>query len=1365
VGTEGLPGSAVWRPALGRNWSHEYAERIVIDPDVGTDATVWLLTRWGTFRQFSGLASGTYTSVAPSDEYRTLRRTGSGWELEDLSGTISVFDSNGVWQSTTDRNGNAYEAVYTGSLLTSVAFPDGRSEIFAYTSGRLATITQMGRGTSPPTRTWTLTWSGDDLVRILRPDGTAWRFEYEDTLNPGYITRMYLVPTTGAERVEGAWEYDIWGNVTQTWKGAANFTEAGAVDKWELSYDSPEDPTQTSITDPLGVVSTRTYERDPVSRKPRVTSISGSCSACGASPETTWAYDDSSHPLLPTTVTDGMGTQTVLTYGAHGRVASKTEGANVGSHPYLPRFTEWEYDADYPAFATRIEGPTGASEPVTRIMTMSHDSATGNLEGRTIEGGEATYPTGSFALAIAFEYNAAGRPEAIDPPGYGAADRTTYTYGVPDANGLLPDTRTDPLLGTWEFEYDAYNRRVRAKNPNGAVTDAQYDALDRQTLQIQREDDSSAPGDAPVGTDLATRSFYTPHGDLFCVKSPAGAGTQFDHDSAGRSIQQIRGTAVANPSSTTCLMTIQLRERAIYTLDGAGHRIFEKLQRTTTSTFPDPVTTFDRSTAWEYSTMCHLDKKIEAPGESEEAVTDYAFDCRGNLEAVWDASHPRSSYPSQPSTAYAYDVLNRLESATQPWGGSGGGTATTGYEYDVQDHLVEVTDGEGTVTTYVYSDRDRMTSQVSEVSGTTTYGYNEHGELLEETDARAVTVLRTVDEADRLAFVDYPGNDLDVTYEWGTSAQDCEIGRLVGVTRNSETIGAAYDCFGRRLQDGELSYTYSADGDRLTMSYPGSLMATYTYDRMRRPVSLSIQEGGGSPLGLVLSNPGATYKPFGPLVSLRFDLTTDRNEVRGYDQRYAPTSIRLQATSGSPPAELFGWDYTTNEVGNIEVITQTAPAAVSRTYSYQDWQYYLTEADGPWGFRDWGYDRVGNRLDEGGVPYYVYAENAATTGNTSELSYRYFGFIGSDEYGFDSAGYQTQFTSWRAGQKEAQNNFVFNAAGELSLFDSERSKDISLRYDARGFLSAAFVGAQDLVEATYSSEGILHSHLKTLPSQLAERTNVIYFAGRPIAIWKKVGSGTATLARLVTDHLGTPAASIQQAGTVVDWFGGFEPFGGDWQAGTAQDSLAKGIFLRMPGQWKDAVWSAATYPQEIFYNVHRWYEPQTGRYTSVDPLHSIPILQIETPRSLDPELFSPLYGYAAANPVSYIDPLGLLQYKGCSDEQRSALGGAFDDYCKRAKDDAFKDCMCDKSSIPSGLSRLCGDPALTVRCKPDSGGSCSGNCAWSVPFGRTIRICPGAWNGGTCGPLGCTFMHEMTHQLGHGREKYPQQVEQCLGCP
>src|SRR5262249_26038807 len=100
-----------------------------------------------------------------------------------------------------------------------------------------------------------------------------------------------------------------------------------------------------------------------------------------------------------------------------------------------------------------------------------------------------------------------------------------------------------------------------------------------------------------------------------------------------------------------------------------------------------------------------------------------------------------------PSTAtYTYDNLNRLTRASQPWTT---GTADTQYAYDVQDHLSQVTDAEGNVTTYATGDRDLITQQVSPVSGTTAYLYNEHGQMKSQTDARGVVTARILDALDR----------------------------------------------------------------------------------------------------------------------------------------------------------------------------------------------------------------------------------------------------------------------------------------------------------------------------------------------------------------------------------------------------------------------------------------------------------------------------------------------------------------------------------------------------------------------------------------------------------------------------------------
>ena len=100
-----------------------------------------------------------------------------------------------------------------------------------------------------------------------------------------------------------------------------------------------------------------------------------------------------------------------------------------------------------------------------------------------------------------------------------------------------------------------------------------------------------------------------------------------------------------------------------------------------------------------YSTRCQLDKILQPDG----TITEYAYDCNGNLERVWDANHPSNAQTAPATQTHTYDALNRLRSVEQPWGGADGGSAITVYEYDAQDHLMQVIDAEGNVTGYIYS--------------------------------------------------------------------------------------------------------------------------------------------------------------------------------------------------------------------------------------------------------------------------------------------------------------------------------------------------------------------------------------------------------------------------------------------------------------------------------------------------------------------------------------------------------------------------------------------------------------------------------------------------------------------------------------
>ncbi|NLN12287.1 MAG: RHS repeat protein, partial [Acidobacteria bacterium] len=624
VGNAGFPGAAAWSAALGRNWSHEFAERIVPETP-GDPGTVWLLTRWGTFRKFSGLNDGVYTVRVPSDEYRRLEWTGSGWQLHELDGTLHTFDSSGRWLSTLPRNGHGpgWVGIYNGNALVRVNFPDGRHEEFEYhASGRLRRIIQVGRE-STLSRTWELTWDGDDLERIDRPDGSAWSFGYDSAVHPGYLTRMTLIGAGGGPgRVEGAWEFDSSGNVVRTWKGAESFTDPAAVEKWELAYDDPAQPSQTTVIPPEGTPIVFVYDRDPASPKPRLRTIEGDCPFCGTSPGTIYHYD---HPapnqMRPSKVESArvLGGERLATeydYSAYGRPVRKTEIANNPlAHPDLPRVTEWSYDPLYPALVTEVRGPFVEGTVPTRIVSYQYDPATGDLVGMRQEGQEegADFPPaapGVLDLTTSYTRSSAGQPLTVDPPGYGTDDVTTFLYGVSGANGLLASERSDPLAGTTWFGYDAFNRRTHVTNPNLEETVTAYDALDRVV---------SVTATGPPA--LVTTYHYSPLGDLFCLVLPRGNAIEYVHDGAGRLVAELRGQAVAAPAWPSCLDPGEPRERRLWTLDGAGQRTKEKLQRDEGG--GGDLWVDHAETSWVYQGRCHLEKTIEAPGRPEEAVTEY----------------------------------------------------------------------------------------------------------------------------------------------------------------------------------------------------------------------------------------------------------------------------------------------------------------------------------------------------------------------------------------------------------------------------------------------------------------------------------------------------------------------------------------------------------------------------------------------------------------------------------------------------------------------------------------------------------------------------------------------------------------------
>ncbi len=1284
AGIAGFPHSDELLVTLGKFWSADYRERILPVPD---ESHVFLVTRYGTYREFKTLdtSTGIYGTAKPSSEKRTLTWTGSGWTLTDLDGTVDAFDASGLWESTTPPEGSAYATVghYTSGVLTSVTFPDGRSEEYTYypsgdpAEGKLETTTEYGIDGTTHLAPWTYTWVGDDLVEIDRPDDTALLFAYDPTTE--YLAKVTLRGKDGSStRVVRAWSYDTDGKIEKVWKGGD--TPAAGTEVWSFTYDSS---TQTTVQPPVGDPITYTYDREPASQNVRMKQINGDCPVCDMGPNSQLSYDESSdNPLLPIEILDGRGTATDFEYNTSGLTTSRTEAAGDMDHQ---RLTTWAYDGPYPALVTEVDQPSVSAVTSFRTTASGYDSA-GNPTSRTISGAESG---SAFSYQTVITYNAAGQPLSIDPPGYTTTDQTTFTYDPSRGTGdLVLLTRTDPLVGTTTFGYDEYNRRTSVTDPNGLETTTAYDDLDRVTAVVQLGPDSMSSSD-----DLATAYEYTSFGDLLRTTLPGGNVIEYGYEpDTGRLISVER-----RPDATTH------GERVVYTLDAAGNRTREERQRWDADS---SAWVTHSATAYDYTNRCQVHAVRQGADSPEEATTTFGYDCNGNLEQIWEPNLDPETDPA--TTSYAYDPLNRLTSVTQAWEPPGGspGTAVTTYSYDVQDHLTGVTDAEGNPTTYVYSDRDLLTREDSLVSGTTTHSYNEHGEEDQTTDARGVTVARTIDELDRVTNVDYPDDTLDTDYAYDAAPGSCggtssPVGRLASITRGGETLDYCYDHFGRTVKDGELGYSWDANGNRTGIVYPGGVSAAYGFDYADRETSLSVTTpaGGVTPTAVVTA---ASYLPSGPLSSL--GLGNGAAETRAFDGRYVPTGITLSGLTTGVPGHT--WTYTTDPVGNVTEIVETAecsgggsglvlenhtatgqetytscadlqagngfavespghvtfqaqgkvvlssgfsvgngasfaagagslPTYSDRTFGYQAPQYSLTSADGPWGTLDWTYDKIGNRLSEsrdGGATAdgYVYATNAAS-GDTPILDLVNLAVTGTRDYTWDAAG---NLDSVAPGGNFV--DFTFDDASRLAAADHPASgASAAFLYDGRGFLRSATetAGGTASVTPVYDSAGLLHTlRRKPSPTDPLDTTYVFYLAGRPVAQLEIDGTGAETWTYLTTDHLGTPLVATDQTGAIT-WGGGFRPFGTDYQAGTGNGASENRIDLRLPGQWVSDVWADATSGAGIYQNAWRWLETQTARYTRPDPKRL---------RSGE----SNLYLYARNNPLLSTDPLGLYTVIG-----------------------------------------------------------------------------------------------------------------------
>ncbi len=753
------------------------------------------------------------------------------------------------------------------------------------------------------------------------PDTTIRQYHYEDVNFPHLLTGI-----TDERGIRYAtYQYDEQGGVIASY-------HANDVNRIDISYvdsntrilkNSTNETTTYAITQQLGVA--------------LVTNISGpGCSTCGTG-NTSYQYDPANNNLLSKTE-NGVTTE-YGNYDAKGQYGYKIEAKGT---PEEHR-TDYTYDNRFYNKITSITEPS-VFPGNQKITTYTHDDW-GNRTSETISGFD---PVGNpVSRTTTWQYGGDGTPECdavplhqlcrVDGPRTDIEDITWYRYypndssipvgsrarlkEVEDANGVLIRSN---------IKYTATGKVASEDRPNGLrLTYSYYYGNDR--LESLTETDTA------TGESRTTRWTYLPTGEVESITqgdgTPEAVTLYFGYDDARRLVRVTDG----------------LGNYIEYTLDTEGNRLAEKTYDTAGTLKKAITQTFDPY------------NRLDTTAQANESV-DYDFAPNGTLDQTTDGRGV--------ITDYSYDALKRLVSATQDPGGTDPATADTAvtYGYDPAGNLTSVTDPVGGNTTYAYDDLGNLVSRTSPDTGTTSFRYDEAGNLIEKTDALGQVFTYSYDALNRLTRIDAPGTADDIEYVYDRCAKG--VGRLCRVSTADGAVHYAYDAFGDITLHQAVRYEYDAAGRLQALTYPSGARVSYSYDAAGQVTQVDFQHGS---LTRTLAQ-GVTHAPFGPVTAFTYGngLTFSQSLDTAYRslRRTVPGILDLDYTSTGYPE---GYDAN----GNL-LVRRDLVAGADTGFAY-DALNRLDTADGPFGTRDYDYDKNGNRAQltaDGQATAYSYTSNS-----------------------------------------------------------------------------------------------------------------------------------------------------------------------------------------------------------------------------------------------------------------------------------------------------------------------------------------------------------------------------------------------------
>ncbi len=1273
----GVSGSQTWQPVWNWGWAGQtqvtsgYIDYSVVHGscNLGTPQDPYIVA-WNryTFRYFHDQFGGLhYIGAVVSDnggqcpndnspgDATVVLNDGSGFTIYVAAGpNATVYPKEGGSilpplqagtgaTTVTDRNGNKIsvssggvftDTLGTAALTVSGAAPNPVSLAYKNAGGTSVSVTMYYQAYTVKTNfAIGISEYGPTNIslvdHITLPNGKQYAFTYEQT--PGTCT-----PLTGTfqgycvtARIASV-TLPMGGTITYAYSGGSNgiFSDGSTA---TLTRTTPDGQWIYARTLGTGAASTTTVT-DPQNNQTviqfqgiyeterRVYSGSSQTGTLLQTVDT--CYNAAASPCTGTAITLPINRRTVIVQLDSSGPQFKTD-LFLNSYGLPTEADEYDYGIGAPGPLVRRTRVTYASlgngivnRPATiTVCTASGSSSSCTNTGTQIAQTTITYDEGTITPTSGVPQHVAvtgsrGNPTTIKQWISGATYATsTFTY-YDTGNALVT---TDPGLHQTTFSYaDSWGDSACPPPANTQAFPTQITNALNQNTQIKYYQCMAQVHSVKDPNDIANvrnGTVFT-YADSFSrltrVDFPDGGQTTLGYDDTARTFTTTqKQTATVSVSETDQFDVLgRLTQRQL-----PGSRkvdtSYDSLGRVWKTSNPY-VSTSDPTyglSEIQYDPLGRVKKLIR-----QDATSTTLFEYSGNVVRVTDDSGKKR-------LAVA-DALGRVAKVCEVTAGNTrspneacgiSGFTESGYvttnAYDVLDDLTQIVQGTAApqqqTRTMSYDGLGRITNaRILEVSTTTdvTYGYDLESNRTSVTDPRS-TVNFEYDAVHRLLRKKH-GTTTVAEYTYDGTAANNAIGRLITDTDGVAGSGAdrsdySYDALGRVLTANRtvsataynIGYQYDLMGNLTQLTYPSGRKVSYTYAASNELSKVS--DVTSTSFDYVT---GTTYSALGTLQQL--SLANQVSTTLGWNNLARLTSILTQE-SGSPALLNLGYSYFAN--GQIQQITNNLDSLKTEKYAYDDLARLLTAQRGPdtniQRKYSYDYDRFGNRWAQnvvagsglGGTNTFNYASNRVT----------------STGFSYDTSG-----------------NVTANGAGTSYTFNPENfitAAGASVTYSVDTLGRRAKKTVSGVTTNYFYSGSVVISE-----SQGTTWTDYIFFGNQRIA--QQTGSTLTAAKFLHQDHLGSTRVGSDGSGNSAGSCD-YEPFG-EFQPGSSCSNLPTNY--RFAGMEYDS-------ETGLYHTIFRQYDPNQGRWLSVDPLPGSP----DNPQSGD------RYAYVLNDPLGLVDPLGL----------------------------------------------------------------------------------------------------------------------------